>query len=283
VPEIEFPGHSAAAIAAYPELGNTGKPVEVWTKWGVNRNTLSPEQSTIDFYQNVLAEVMDLFPSQYIHLGGDEVNTKQWDNSPVAQARMKELGLKSSHEIQPYMLRQLAQFVEDHHRRLLGWDEILGDNLPADAVVMSWRGTRGGIAAARQGHDVVMAPDPVTYFDHYQSHNKSAEPMTQPDVVTLSMVYAFDPIPSTLPADEAAHILGAQGQLWTEYVATPKAAEYQIFPKVCALAEDVWTPAGEKNYADFQGRLSEHFKRLDLLGVNYRHPKADDDQPTTQP
>jgi hexosaminidase len=129
----------------------------------------------------------------------------------------------------------------------------------------------------------VMAPDPVTHFDHYQSHNRLAEPLTQPDVVTLSRVYAFNPIPSQLPADQAAHILGAQGQLWTEYVPMTKLAEYQIFPRVCALAEDVWTPAGEKNYADFQARLSEHFRRLDELGVHYRHPKADDDQPTTQP
>ena len=283
VPEIEFPGHSAAAIAAYPELGNTGKPVEVWTAWGVNRNTLSPEESTIDFYQNVLAEVLELFPSQFIHLGGDEVNTKQWDRSPVAQARIKELGLKNSHDLQPYMLRRLTQFVESHNRRLIGWDEILGDDLPQDAVVMSWRGTKGGIAAAKQGHDVVMAPDPVTYFDHYQSHNKFSEPLTQPDVVTLSAVYAFDPIPKDLPADEAAHVLGAQGQLWTEYVPMPKLAEYQVFPRACALAEDVWTPGNEKNYADFQTRLAEHFHRLEQLKVNYRKPRADDDQPATKP
>jgi hexosaminidase len=283
VPEIEFPGHSAAAIASYPSLGCTTRPVEVWTSWGVNRNLLNPEDSTISFYKDVLTEVLDLFPSKYIHLGGDEVRTTQWDRSPGVQARIKQLGLKESHDLQPWMLRQLAQFLESHNRRVVGWDEILADNLPPDAVIMSWHGTKAGIAAAKEGNDVVMAPNPVFYLDHYQSHNKSAEPITQNAVVTLSMVYAFDPTPSDLTPAESAHILGAQCQLWTEYVPTEKLADYQIFPRLCAVAEDTWTPQDKKDYTDFQSRLNTHLVRLDELQINYRPPKPTDNQTTTKP
>jgi hexosaminidase len=283
VPEIEFPGHSAAAISSYPQLGCTTRPVEVWTSWGVNRNILNLDDSTISFYEDVLAEVLDLFPSKYIHLGGDEVRTTQWDRSPAVQARIKQLGLKDSHDVQPWMLRQLAQFLASHNRRVIGWDEILADNLPQDAVVMSWHGTKAGATAAEQGHDVVMAPNPVFYLDHYQSHNKTGEPVTQSTVVTLKMVYAFDPVPASLSAADASRILGAQCQLWTEYVPTEKVADYQIFPRLCAVAEDVWTAPDRKDYADFRVRLGNHFARLDELQVNYRYPKVDDDQPTTKP
>jgi hexosaminidase len=283
VPEIEFPGHSAAAIASYPQLGCTTRPVEVWTSWGVNRNILNPEDSTISFYEDVLGELLDLFPSKYIHLGGDEVRTTQWDRSTDVQARIKQLGLKDSRDIQLWMLRQLAQFLESHNRRVVGWDEILADNLPEDAVVMSWHGTKAALAAAREGHDVVMASDPVLYLDHYQSHNKSGEPLTQNAVVTLKMVYTFDSLPAGLPPADSSHILGAQCQLWTEYAPTEKLADYQIFPRLCAVAEDVWTPAGRKDFADFQSRLTNDFARLDEIHVNYRRPKLDDDQPTTKP
>jgi len=270
VPEIEMPGHSQAAIAAYPELGNTGDTVPVWTRWGVDENILNPSDATIQFEQNVLSEVMALFPGRWIHVGGDEAPKTQWKASLVAQARMRDLGLKDEDELQSWFTRRMDEFLTAHGRTLVGWDEILQGGLAPNAVVMSWRGIDGGIVAARAGHDVVMAPGSHTYFDHYASADTAHEPLAIGGFLPLDTVYAYDPVPAALTADEARHVLGAQGQVWTEYIPDPKRVEYMAFPRACALAEVLWTPSDLKDYADFRRRLAVHLARLDVLDVNYR-------------
>ena len=269
VPEIEMPGHSQAAIASYPELGNKGDTVPVWTAWGVDENIVNPSDATIRFEQQVLTEVMALFPGRWIHVGGDEAPKAQWKASPLAQARIHELGLKDEDELQSYFTRRMDEFLTAHGRTLIGWDEILEGGLAPNAVVMSWRGIDGGIAAARAGHDVVMAPGSHTYFDHYQSADTTTEPLAIGGFLPLDTVYAYDPIPTALTPEEARHVLGAQGQLWSEYIPDPKRAEYMAFPRACALAEVLWTPVAEKNYTDFLQRLATHLERLAALDVNY--------------
>ena len=267
VPEIEMPGHSVAAIASYPELGVTGQPIEVATTWGVFSDILNAKPSTIQFMQNVLTEVMEIFPSRYIHIGGDEADKTKWKASPEIQARIKELGLKDEHELQSWFIRQMDAFLTSHKRRLVGWDEILEGGLAENAVVMSWRGTAGGIAAARAGHDVVMAPTSNTYLDYAQSRDPG-EPVGQTALLTLDKAYAFDPVPDELEPQFAKHILGGQGQVWTEYMADPKAVEYMAFPRLSALAEALWTPRARKDYPDFVARLKPHLDRLRALDVN---------------
>jgi len=270
VPEIEMPGHSQAAIAAYPELGNTGGTIPVWTRWGVSENILNPEEATIRFYQNVLTEVIGLFPGRWIHVGGDEAVKTQWQASPRVQARIRELGLKDEHELQSWFIRRMDEFLTAHGRALVGWDEILEGGLAPNAVVMSWRGADGGIAAAQAGHDAIMTPGQYTYFDHYQSQDTVSEPLAIGGFLPLDSVYAFEPVPDALSPAEARHILGAQGQLWTEYIADPKQVEYMAFPRACALAEALWTPREAKEYADFLTRLATHRRRLAILDVNAR-------------
>jgi len=270
VPEIEMPGHSQAAIAAYPELGNTSDTLPVFTGWGVDLNILNPGDATIAFEQNVLTEVMRLFPGLWIHTGGDEAPKAQWKANPLAQARIRELGLKDEEALQGYFTRRMDEFLTSHGRRLIGWDEILEGGLAPNATVMSWRGTEGGIAAARAGHDVVMAPTSHTYFDYYQSTDTTTEPLAIGGFLPLDTVYAFDPIPAALTAAEAKRVLGGQGQLWTEYIADAKRLEYMAFPRACALAEVLWTPREERDYVDFTRRLATHLERLAVLDVNYR-------------
>jgi hexosaminidase len=273
VPEIEMPGHSQAAIAAYPELGNKGDTLPVWTGWGVDENILNPGEPTIRFYQNVLTEVMALFPGHWIHIGGDEAPKAQWKASALAQARIRELGLKDEDELQSYFTRRMDEFLTAHGRSLVGWDEILQGGLAPNAVVMSWRGTDGGIAAARAGHDVVMAPGSHTYFDHYQSADTTTEPLAIGGFLPLDTVYFYEPVPAALTDAEARHVLGSQGQVWTEYIPDPKRVEYMAFPRACALAEVLWTPKADRNYSDFTTRLATHLERLQVLDVNYRSPK----------
>jgi hexosaminidase len=270
VPEIEMPGHTRAAIAAYPELGNTGDTLGVWTSWGVSANIVNPGEPTIRFFQNVLTEVMGLFPGRWIHVGGDEADKRQWKVSPLAQTRIRELGLKDEEALQGYFTRRMDEFLTAHGRRLVGWDEILEGGLAPNAVVMSWRGEDGGITAARAGHDVVMAPGSHTYFDHYQSADTATEPLAIGGFLPLDTVYAYEPVPAALTPEEARHVLGAQGQVWTEYIPDPKRVEYMAFPRACALAEVLWTPREEKDYADFLRRLAPHLDRLAVWDVNYR-------------
>ena len=270
VPEIEMPGHSVAAIASYPELGVTGEPMEVATRWGVFSDILNAKPSTIQFMQNVLTEAMAIFPSRYIHIGGDEADKTKWKASPEIQSRIKDLGLKDEHELQSWFIRQMDAFLTSHGRRLVGWDEILEGGLAENAVVMSWRGTAGGLAAARAGHDVVMAPTSNTYLDYAQSRD-SSEPVGQTALLTLDKVYAFDPVPDELEPEFAKHILGGQAQVWTEYMADAKAVEYMAFPRLTALAEAVWTPKARKDYSGYLARLALHLDRLRALDVNF-HP-----------
>ncbi len=276
VPEIEMPGHAQAAIAAYPELGNTDvlppEPLEVSPDWGVNVHVFNANEGTILFLQGVLDEVLALFPSQYIHVGGDECPKREWHESPAAQARMQELGLADEEELQSYFIRRMDDYLVQRGRRLVGWDEILEGGLAPNAIVMSWRGEAGGIAAAQAGHDVIMASNRYTYFDYLQSEDRDAEPLGIGGFISLEKAYSFEPIPPELTPEQGRHIIGGQGQLWTEYIADPRHLEYMAFPRLVALAESVWTPAERKNYADFRGRLSTHLQRLDILDVNYRKP-----------
>jgi len=269
VPEIEMPGHTQAAIASYPELGNTEEKLEVGTSWGVYKNVLNVNEKTIHFMQGVLEEVMALFPSEFIHVGGDEVPTEQWQASPAAQARMRELGLKREVELHGYFIRRMDEFLTSRGRRLVGWDEILEGGVAPSAVVMSWRGSKGGITAARAQHDVVMAPNTHTYFDYYQAKDPG-EPLAIGGFLPLETVYSFDPIPSELTAEEARHILGTQGQLWSEYLKTPEQLEYMAFPRLTALSEVAWTPKERNEYPGFLKRLRIHEERLRQLGVNFR-------------
>jgi hexosaminidase len=273
VPEIEMPGHAQAAIAAYPRLGNTGRQLEVRDWWGVSEHILNADDSTIAFMQDVLGEVLTLFPSKFIHIGGDEAVKTEWKASPRIQQRIKELGLKDEHELQSWFIRKMDVYLTERGRRLIGWDEILEGGLAPNATVMSWRGIEGGLAAARQGHDVVMTPTNRTYFDYYQSPNRDSEPLAAGAFLPLDSVYAFEPIPPQLEPQFAKHILGAQGQLWTEYMKTPKQVEYMALPRMSALAEVVWTPKDQREFADFSNRLLAHFGRLGILDVNYRAPK----------
>jgi len=271
VPEIEMPGHVRAATAAYPQLGLTEQALPVWTNWGVTPYILNADESTVAFMQDVLTEVLDIFPSKFIHVGGDEAAKDIWKTDPRIQARIKELGLKDEHELQSWFIKRMDQFLTAKGRRLIGWDEILEGGLAPGATVMSWRGIQGGIAAAQSGHDVVMAPGKWTYLDHAQSTD-SSEPLSIGGFLPIDTVYSFEPVPAELDSAQARHVLGGQAQLWTEYIPTPKQAEYMAYPRLSALAEVLWSPKERKDYADFRSRLAVHLKRLDALDVNYRRP-----------
>jgi hexosaminidase len=274
VPEIELPGHALAALAAYPELScNPSKTYQPATKWGVFTDVFCPTETTFRFLENVLTEVMDLFPGPYIHIGGDECPKDAWRKSAFCQQLIRREGLKNEHELQLYFINRIDSFVGSKNRRMIGWDEILEGNGPktrlsANTAVMSWRGTKGGIQAARQHHDVIMTPGKFCYFDHYQG-DPALEPTGFGDRLPLSLVYAYNPTPAELSPDEATHILGAQGNVWTEYIDSPEQLEYMVWPRAAALAEVVWTPLAVKNYADFAGRLPAHLARLSSLNVNY--------------
>jgi hexosaminidase len=269
MPEIEMPGHALAAIAAYPELGNTGKPMEVLAHWGVTDHVLGVTDNVLRFFENVLEEVLELFPSKFIHVGGDECPKTEWRQTPAAQERMKKEGLKDEDELQSWFIRHFDSWLAKRGRRLVGWDEILEGGLAPGATVMSWRGENGGIAAARAGHDVVMAPEKPTYMDHSQSELPT-EPLGHGGHNSLEDVYAYQPVPKELSADEGKHVLGAQGQIWTEYMPGPKRVEYMAWPRLVALAEVLWSPGETRNWTDFQKRLATHLERLAILDVNYR-------------
>jgi hexosaminidase len=279
VPEIDIPGHSQAAIAAYPELGNTDvidtTTLPVLTTWGVNPNVLAPTDTVLRFYENVFAEVLELFPSQFLHIGGDECAKDQWRASDTAQARIKELGLDGEDELQSWIIRHFDRWLTSQGRRLIGWDEILEGGIAEGAAVSSWRGYAGGIAAARAGHDVVMCPKSHVYLDYRQSA-RADEPVPIAYVRTLEDVYRFEPVPEDgLSPAEAAHIIGAQANIWTEAMDSVRAVDYMAFPRLAAFAETVWSelPApGARDYDGFTGRMTSHYARLDALGVEYRPP-----------
>ncbi|GAB4260255.1 MAG: family 20 glycosylhydrolase [Saprospiraceae bacterium] len=267
IPEIEMPGHAQAAVAAYPELGCTGKPVEVAKRWGIFEDVYCPNEETFEFLENVLTEVMDIFPSEFIHIGGDECPKTQWKTNPTAQAIIEREGLKDEHELQSWFIQRMERFLNDHGRNIIGWDEILEGGLAPNATVMSWRGTEGGIAAAKQHHKVIMTPTDYCYFDYYQSQDPD-EPLAIGGYLPLEKVYSYEPIPEELSEEEAKYILGAQGNVWTEYMQRPEHVEYMVFPRACAMAEVNWTNPNQKDYDDFLQRLSTHLERLKAMGVN---------------
>lgn len=273
VPEIEMPGHALAALAAYPHLGCTGGPYEVNKGWGVFEDVFcAGNDSTFAMLEDVLSEVMDLFPSEMIHIGGDECPKEAWKACEKCQARKKAHGLKDEHELQSYFIQRIEKFVNQSRsaaggRKIIGWDEILEGGLAPNAAVMSWQGIEGGIAAARSGHYAVMSPGSHCYFDHYQG-DPANEPLAIGGYTTVQKVYGYEPIPAELKPEEHKYILGAQGNVWTEYILTPEHVEYMAVPRMLALAEVLWTPKAKRNEADFIARLEREFPRLEAMRVN---------------
>jgi hexosaminidase len=274
VPEIEMPGHSSAALAAYPNLGCTGGPYKVQGIWGVHKDVYcAGKEETFNFLQAVLDEVLEIFPSEFIHIGGDECPKDAWEQCEACQKRIQDNGLSDEHELQSWFITQMDKYLTSKGRRLIGWDEILEGGLAPEATVMSWRGIQGGIEAAKQHHDVVMSPTTHMYIDYYQSRDKENEPLAIGGFLPVDKVYSYEPIPEELTAEEAKYILGVQSNLWTEYVATTKKAEYMLLPRLQAQAEVAWTKKELKDFNDFERRLFEDYKRLDILEINYRNHK----------
>ena len=276
VPEIDLPGHMQAALAAYPDMGCTGGPYEVWQKWGVSDNVLcAGNDKTLTFIDNVLKEITQLFPSKYIHVGGDECPKTQWQKCPKCQARIKALNLeaKDGHSaeerLQSYIITHASNYLKSLGRNTIGWDEILEGGLAEGATVMSWRGESGGIAAAKQHHDVVMTPNSYLYFDYYQSLDKANEPLAIGGYLPLETVYSYEPMPKELTADEARHIIGVQANIWTEYMPTFKQMQYMALPRMAALSEVQWSQPALKDYNSFINRLTEFTHMYDRLGYNY--------------
>ncbi len=283
IPEIELPGHSSAAIAAYPGLScfpdeDTKYPAEcVWAgpakgkqvqqTWGVFEDVFCPSEYTFKFLEDVLDEVIELFPSQYIHIGGDECPKDAWKRSPFCQQLMKEKGLKDEHELQSYFIQRIEKYINSKGKKIIGWDEILEGGLAPNATVMSWRGEAGGIAAAKQHHDVIMTPEYPLYLNHSQTKNEDS--VTQGGYNPLEAVYNYEPIPKELTEEEGKYVLGAQGNVWSEYIDGKSKLEYSIFPRMAALAEAVWTPKEKRDWKDFERRLPVIMERLDKEKINY--------------
>ncbi len=268
VPEIEMPGHAVAAIASYPWLSCTGKQLDVEKGWGVFENVFCTKDSVFRFLEHVLDEVIPLFPGKYIHIGGDESPKTRWKACPNCQQVIKREKLKDEHELQSYFIKRMEKYVSSKGRKIIGWDEILEGGLAPNAAVMSWQGQEGGIAAAHQKHPVVMSPTSHCYFDYYQA-SPAGEPLAIGGYVPLEKVYAFEPVPDALTAEEQACIMGAQGNVWTEYMLNETQVEYMVLPRMAALAEVVWTPKEQRNETDFLTRIQNHFRLLDLLGYTY--------------
>jgi hexosaminidase len=269
VPEIEMPGHSVAAIAAYPWLSCTGKQIEVAKGWGVFDDVYCTKDSTFQFLQDVLTEVVALFPGKYIHIGGDECPKTRWKSCNTCQAKIKKEGLANEHELQSYFIRRIEKFLNSKGKQIIGWDEILEGGLAPNAAVMSWRGTQGGIDAAKQKHEVVMSPGKPCYFDHYQSKDTEKEPLAIGGYNPIDSVYAYEPLPKSLTPAESAFIMGAQANVWTEYILTENQVEYMAVPRMLALSEVLWTKPELKNYPQFIIRLKDHAVYLDRKQVNY--------------
>jgi len=268
VPEIEMPGHSMAALKAYPQFSCSGKQQDVATAWGVFEHVFCTKDEVFYFLEDVLTEVMELFPGTYIHIGGDECPKTSWKKCSACQSRIQSEGLKDEYELQSYFITRIEKFINSKGRKLIGWDEILEGGLAPNAAVMSWRGTEGGIEAAQSKHYAVMTPGSHCYFDHYQG-DPTNEPLAIGGYTTVEKVYSYEPVPTELNKDEAKYILGAQGNVWTEYMNNEKHVEYMIFPRMCALAEVVWSPAEKKEWVNFRTRLIKHFDYFDQRSINY--------------
>jgi len=283
IPEIELPGHSSAAIAAYPELScfpdepTQVKPKVVWAglvtgkevqqTWGVFPDVFCPSEATFKFLEDVLDEVMQLFPSKYIHIGGDECPKDYWKRSDFCQQLIKEKGLKDEHGLQSYFIGTIEKYLNSKGRQIIGWDEILEGGVAPNATVMSWRGEQGGIDAAKQHHTVIMTPTTYVYFDYSQT--KQEDSLTIGGYLPLETIYTYEPLPASLTAEEQKYILGAQANVWSEYMSNPAKVEYMILPRLTALSEVLWSPKAERNWDDFKNRLPQQYKRYDLWQVRY--------------
>ena len=276
IPEIDLPGHMMAALASYPELGCTGGPYEVSGQWGIRDDVLcAGKDKTFEFIENVLLEVMDIFPSKYIHIGGDECPKLRWEKCPACQARIKQLGLKddehgtAEHYLQGYVTERVEKFLNDHGREMIGWDEIMEGGLSTHATVMSWRGVSNGVEAAKQGHDVIMTPTSPLYFDYYQSRDTQSEPLAIGGYNPVDLVYKFNPVPEELTEEEAKHILGTQANVWTEYMPTNDQLEYMILPRLAALSEVQWDQLENKDYDRFLNHIGHILEIYNAMGLNY--------------
>ncbi len=274
LPEIEMPGHAVAALASYPELGCIGQQYKVRKYWSIAEDVFcAGNEQTFTFLEDVLSEVMALFPSEYIHIGGDECPKIRWHACPKCQQRMQEEGLQEETELQSWFIRRIEKFLNERGRRLIGWDEILEGGLAPNATVMSWRGASGGIAAANAGHDVVMTPNTYCYFDYHQSNDRSQDPpaATYAPSINLEKVYHFNPTDG-IPAEKHIHVLGGQGNIWTERINSEKQVEYMLYPRGFAMAESLWTAPPERDFASFKERVGKILPRWDALKINYRNP-----------
>lgn len=276
IPEIDMPGHMQAALAAYPHLGCTGGPYEVWKIWGVSEDVLcAGNDETLKFIDDVLGEIIEIFPSEYIHVGGDECPKVRWKTCPKCQARIKELGLKTDHEhtaeerLQSFIINHAEKFLNEHGRQMIGWDETLEGGLAPNATVMSWRGEAGGINAAKQHHDVIMSPNTYLYFDYYQTKDTEQEPEAIGGYLPLERVYSYEPMPAALTPEEQKYIVGVQANLWTEYMPTYRQVEYMALPRMAALAEIQWSAADKKDYQNFLTRLPQLVATYDVHNYNY--------------
>lgn len=265
IPEIEVPGHSVAALASYPYLGCTKGPYKTYETWGVTDDVYcAGNDSTFVFLEGVLDEVVELFPSSIIHIGGDECPKERWKHCSKCQQRMKDNNLKDELELQSYFIQRIGSYLKTKGKSIIGWDEILEGGIAANATIMSWRGEEGGIAAAKQKHNVIMTPGGWCYFDHSQSRNEDS--ITFGGYTPLEKTYSYEPIPKELNSDEAKYILGAQGNLWTEYITNPSKIEYQVFPRMSALSEVVWSPKDKRDWKSFEARIPTLFKKVPALG-----------------
>ncbi len=277
IPEIEMPGHALAALQAYPELGCTGGPYDAAQTWGVfDQVFCAGKDQTFEFLQNVLDEVIDIFPSAYIHIGGDECPKAEWKKCPHCQKRIKDHNLKDEHELQSYFIQRIEKYVNSKGRRIIGWDEILEGGLAPNATVMSWRGDTGGIAAASQGHDVIMTPNSYgLYLDHKQGPDRNREPLSIGGYSTMEKIYGSDPVPQQLEESRRKHVKGVQGNVWTEYIETPNKVEFTIYPRILALSEIAWTNPAYKNWKEFsEVRTARALARVDQTATRYRVPEV---------
>jgi hexosaminidase len=272
VPEIEMPGHASAAVVAYPELGvSRDKPTAVPSDWGVYTTLFNTDDATFTFLENVLAETIELFPSAYIHVGGDEAAKDEWDASPKIQAHIQKLGLKDTHELQSWFIQRIGKFIESKGRKLIGWDEILEGGLAPNATVMSWRGIDGAVAAANAGHDTVLSPAPDLYLDHWQSRGDYSPGRSE--TLSLEMVYNFNPVPAKISVEQEKHILGVQANLWAEFLRSGDRVTYMAYPRAAALAEVAWSDKSRIDWHDFERRMPAQLARYDSLGIGYATEK----------
>lgn len=276
IPEIDLPGHMLAALAAYPELGCTGGPYEVWGRWGVADDVLcAGKEETMIFLENVLDEVADLFPSEYVHIGGDECPKVRWEKCPHCQAKIKELGLKdeggynAEHYLQSYVMARMTEFLEKKGKKIIGWDEILEGDVAENAIVMSWRGTAGGIKAAQMGHDVIMTPNTFYYLDYYQTLDKENEPLAIGGYLPVEKCYSYEPFADSMTEEQKARILGVQANLWTEYITTNEHLQYMLLPRMAALSEVQWCNQDNKDWDRFYDSADEFCAIYDAAGYNY--------------